>query len=214
MITVRQYYTGFVSLLGVAAGLPFVPPILHVIMPDANGFTAYLYPPLGDFEWIAVAGTIGFLLMTTYTVFTYCRRSQRIHPFMPTGMMVVVAVGICALIAMYVLYVRRIPVESKHLDVAMSVGSARSDFAINEFENKKDKSDWDILHKMGPTEQSVQLLWKPHSILKVRMYLWLLYTLVVSSFVAVISLAVYEDASAEATRNSQRVASANEAQPA
>ena len=54
-IAVRKYYGGFVSLAGIAAGIPFLPPLLHLFMPDTSAFAAYLYPPLGDIEQIAIA---------------------------------------------------------------------------------------------------------------------------------------------------------------
>ena len=73
-IAVRQYYSEFVSLWGLAAGTIFIPPLLHIIAPDSSAIAVYLYPPLGDVEGIAVVTTIGFLLASTFVVFT-CRES-------------------------------------------------------------------------------------------------------------------------------------------
>jgi hypothetical protein len=69
-ITVRQYYRGFVSLLGLVAGIPFISPLLHLFFPNSSKVADYVYPPLGDVEWIAIIATLGFLFATTYVVFT------------------------------------------------------------------------------------------------------------------------------------------------
>jgi hypothetical protein len=191
VISVRQYYQGFVSLWGLAAGAPFVPPLLHVFIPDSSAFAEYLYPPLGDIEWVAVAATVGFLLATTFVVFT-CRQSKRrIHPRVPILLTVGFAIGMCALIVLYVFYVRRIPVPSVSLEVPVSIGYQRTELA---FKTYPQMSDWAMLHDAGPREEQIQLLWTPHSICVVRVLLWAFYTLTVSCFLSVVSLAVYEHA--------------------
>jgi hypothetical protein len=190
-ISVKQYYEGFIGLWGLAAGAPFVPPILHVFIPDSSAAAEYLYPPLGDIEWIAVAATVGFLLATTFVVFT-CRQSKRrTHPRVPILLTFGFAVGMCALILLYVFYVRRIPVTSISLEVPVSIGYQRTELAYKTYPQM---SDWAMLHDAGPREEQIQLLWTPHSICIVRMFLWAFYTLTASCFLSVISLAVYEHA--------------------
>jgi hypothetical protein len=121
-ITVRRYYGGFVSLQGLVAGVPFIPPLLHVFMPDSTAFAEYLYPPLGDIEWIAVAGTVGILLATTFVVFACCRAAKKEHPYVPATLTIGPILSVCLLIALYVPYVRHIPVHSLNLEVPVSIG--------------------------------------------------------------------------------------------
>jgi hypothetical protein len=176
-ITVRQYYGEFVSLWGLAAGSTFVPPLLHLIAPESSAIAAYLYPPLGDVEGIAVAATIGFWLATTFVVFICCESSRKIHPSVPGTLIAGLAIGMCVLVMLFVLYVRHIKVPAEKLDVPVSVGYHRSDFAVK---NYSGSTDWDMLNSEGPQEDQIQELWTPHSIWVVRVLLWLFYTLTVS----------------------------------
>jgi hypothetical protein len=198
-ITVRQYYGEFVSLWGLAAGSTFVPPLLHLIAPESSAIAAYLYPPLGDVEGIAVAATIGFWLATTFVVFICCESSRKIHPSVPGTLIAGLAIGMCVLVMLFVLYVRHIKVPAEKLDVPVSVGYHRSDFAVK---NYSGSTDWDMLNSEGPQEDQIQELWTPHSIWVVRVLLWLFYTLTVSCFLSIISLAVYRHAAEEAEKKS------------
>lgn len=191
-MTVQRYYGGFVSLFGVAASTPFIPPLLHLFIPDSSAFADYLYPPLGDFEWIGVAATIGILFVVTFVVFHYCESVTAIHRRAPAILMATMAISACALMALYVLFVRHIPVASINLDVPVSVGLHRSDLAHQTYPQL---SDWEMLHTVSPDEEQIQKFWTPKSICVVRIFLWFLYTLIVSCFLAVISLAVYRHAS-------------------
>ena len=77
--TVGQYYMGFVKLRAAAAWLSFVPPLLHLVVPDSGVIAAILYPPLGDIDGMAVTATIAVLLLSTGVVFIRCRSAQKIH---------------------------------------------------------------------------------------------------------------------------------------
>jgi hypothetical protein len=194
-ITVRQYFQGFVSLLGLAAGVPFVAPLLHLFFPDSSAVAEYLYPPLGDVEWIAVSATVGFLLGIAFVVFTCCQSARTVHPTVPAILMSGAAVGVCALIVLHVLFVRHIPVHSVNLEVPVSIGYQRTGLASQAYPQW---GDWQMLSDAGPREEQIQKLWTPHSIYVVRVLLWLSYTLTLACFLAVISLAVYQHASEEA----------------
>lgn len=198
-ITVRQYYGEFVSLWGLAAGSTFVPPLLHLVAPDSSAIAAYLYPPLGDVEGIAVAATIGFWLASTFVVFTSCEASRKIHPSVPGTLIAGLAIGMCVVIVLFVLYVRHIKVPAEKLDLPVSVGYQQSEFAIK---NYPDCTDWDMLNSEGAQEHDIQELWTPHSIWVVRVLLWLFYTLTVACFLSIISLAVYRHATEEAEKKS------------
>ena len=190
-ISVGHYYAGFISLWGIAAGAPFVPPLLHFFMPDSSAAAAYLYPPLGDVEWIALAATVGLLLATTFVVFTCCQSAGRIHPSVPAALMFGSAFGVCALIVLYVHFVRLIPVPSISLDVPVSIGYQRTDLAFKAYPQW---SDWAMLHDAGPREEQIQKLWTLPSICVVRVLLWVFHTLTLVCFLSVVSLAVYQHA--------------------
>ena len=159
-ITVRQYYGGFVSLWGIAAGAPFIPPLLHAFFPDTSRLADYLYPPLGDAEWIAVAATIGFLLASTFVAFTCCESVKKIHRRAALILWGGIALCACALIVLYVLYVRRVPISSVDLEVPVSISYQKTDFARQTFPQL---TDVEILQRTGPTEDQTQKLWTPHS---------------------------------------------------
>lgn len=195
-ITVRQYYGGFVSLWGIAAGAPFIPPLLHAFFPDTSRLADYLYPPLGDAEWIAVAATIGFLLASTFVVFTCCESVKKIHRRAALILWGGIALCACALIVLYVLYVRRVPISSVDLEVPVSIGYQKTDFARQTFPQL---TDVEILQRTGPTEDQIQKLWTPHSVCIVRVLLWVFYTLTVACFLSVISLIVYQHAAEESS---------------
>lgn len=201
-ITVRQYYGEFASLWGLAAGSTFVPPLLHLIAPDSSAVAAYLYPPLGDVEGIAIAATIGFWLASTFVVFTCCESSRKTHPVVPGALIAGLAISMCVLIVLFVLYVRHIKVSTEKQDVPLSVGYQRSDFAVK---NYSDSTDWEMLNSEGTQEDQIQELWTPHSIWVVRLFLWLSYTLTVACFLSIISLAVYRHAGEEAEKKSGNV---------
>jgi hypothetical protein len=197
-ITVRQYYEGFVSLFGVVAGVPFAAPLLHLFFPDSSAVADYLYPPLGDVEWIAVAATVGFLVATTYVVFTCCQSTRRVSAIVPAILMSGLALGVCALIILHVLFVRHIPVPSVNLDVPVSIGYQRSDLAAKAY--PQGDNDWKMLGDAGPREEQIQNLWTHRSIWVVRVSLWLSYTLSLACFLAVVSLAAYQHSAEEAAK--------------
>jgi hypothetical protein len=193
-ITLKQYFRAFANLWGIAAGAPFVGPLLHLFFPNSSAVAEYLYPPLGDVEWIAVAATVGFLLATMFAVFTCCQSAQKTPKSVPVILMSGVAVGVCALIVLHVLYVRHIPVQSVNLEVPVSIGYERTDFARQWYPEPK-WDDWQMLSDAGPREETIQKLWTPHSIWVVRVFLWLSYTLALACFLSVVSLCAYQHAS-------------------
>jgi hypothetical protein len=195
-ITVRHYYNGFVSLFGVSASAPFIPPLLHLFLPNSSAFADYLYPPLGDFEWIAVAATLGILVITTFVVFVFCESVSKIRRSVPAVLMVILALSVCWLLALYVPYVRRVPVKAVDLEVPVSIGYNRTEFARNTYPQS---TDWEILQSVGPHEDQIQKLWTPRSISVVRISLWFFYTLSVSCFLSIISLAIYRHAAETAS---------------
>jgi hypothetical protein len=202
-VTIWQYYKSFLDLKLLFAGVPFLPLLLHLCVPDSTTFAEYLYPPLGDVQRLAFAATFGFLLLTTFVVFTCCRLARKVHTSASALLMVGAAVCVCALIALYVPYVRRVPVPSINLEVPVSIGYQRTDFALQTYQHW---SDWEMLHDRGPWEEQIQKLWTQQSIIVVRVLLWFFYTMTLACFLSIVSIAAYQHTAEEDQNESKRPA--------
>jgi heme/copper-type cytochrome/quinol oxidase subunit 3 len=199
-VTVQQYYMGFGSWYALAAGIPFVPPLLRACVSDSSAIAEYLYPPLGDVQPLAFAATVIFLLLTTIVVFAFNQSAQNIRPSVYVIVGAGFLLGVCVLIALYVPYVRHVAVPSANPEREMSIGYQRTDFALRWYPHE---SDWEILHDAGPREETIRELWTQNSILLVRGLLWLSYTMTLACFLATVSLAVYQHAAEEALSESK-----------
>jgi hypothetical protein len=199
-VTIRQYCKSFKSLQGMFAAVPLVSPLagflLHEFAPNLNVFSAYLYPPLGDVDPLALAGTVCLLLLAVLVVYFCCEILRRVHASVPILLWCLCAVGICALIGLYSWSVRIIPVPSENMEVAVSVGYQRTDFGLQTYPGW---SDQEMLHDRGPWEEQIQKLWTHRSIAVARALLWLSYTLALTCALVIVSLAVYQDASEQAS---------------
>jgi hypothetical protein len=191
IVTLGSYYKSFTNLRALFALIPFAPTLAHAFLPD-SGAAGYLYPPLGDFEPLGIAATLGLLLLTTFVVYISARLSRRIQPLLPIFLGIGSAVCVVALIALYVSYVRFVGVSSVGAEVPVSVGYQETEFALRTYPQQ---TDWEMLHNRGPWEERIQKLWTLQSIIVVRSLLWVFYTLALACFLAVVSLAAYEHAS-------------------
>jgi hypothetical protein len=199
-VTAQQYYCGFIRLRGAAAWFSFLPALIHLFIPDSSAIAAILYPPLGDIDGIAVTATIAVLLISTWVVFTRCRSSRKIHRKAPVILALGVVLGFCALVVLYVLYVRRVPVLGADLEVPVSIGYQRTEFAQLRYSGV---SDVDMLQRASPTEEAIQKLWTRQSIITVRILLWSFYTLTATCFLSVVSFFVYQHAAEDAKSKSK-----------
>jgi hypothetical protein len=195
--TLKQYFKAFAGLRSLFAAVPFVLPLIRAGLSNSNGVPDYLYPPLGDAQSLAIAATLGFLLLTLFVVFEICHMSSKIHASAHVILAITAAFGFCTLLAFYVFFVRKVPVPAIGKDVLVSVGYQRTDYANK---NYPQDSDWEMLHSQGPREESVHRLWTESSIAIVRASLWLFYTLVLMLFLASISLGAYRCAAGQTPR--------------
>lgn len=62
-VKLRDYYKSFWSLYAFAAGIGFLPPLVHELLGDSSSAAGCLYPPLGDFQQLALGLTVFFLLV-------------------------------------------------------------------------------------------------------------------------------------------------------
>jgi hypothetical protein len=197
-VTISQYRKAFWTLRGSSAAIPVLPPLLGASTPDWIPFVAYLYPPLGDSQRIALGFSVVLVLATIIAVFFFCPFTQKARRRMIAILFFVLVLTGFFLFTMCERYVRRIEISRTHQEVFVSVGSQRSDLAMREF---SDDNDWEMLHERGPWEAQIQTLWTPHSITVVRLQLWLAYSLILVCAVFLASLAVYQLA---ADRNSKQ----------
>jgi hypothetical protein len=186
-VSIEQYYQSFMSIYGAFAAMPFLPLVMHVIIPDSSTLIAYLYPPLGDFQILATMLTILLLLFSTLLVYLW-RRSGNLRAWVPASLLLGMLFG-SATLALYVRYVRQVPIPSIGIDVTVSIGYQRTELALKTYPQW---NDWQILHDRGPWEEQIQQMWTPTSIAIVRISLWLSYTITLGLMVAAASLGCYE----------------------
>lgn len=200
-VTVKQYYRSFRSFYLLLAGVPFASPLLRACIPDSSKVAEYFYPPLGDFQRLALAATAGTLLLTTIVVFICCQSSRRkVHRSVPAIFTAGWLLSVCVLMVLYMNYVRRVPVPAAGLEVPVSIGYQRTDFALRWYPQS---SDLEMLHDRGPSEETIQKLWTQSSICVVRVLLWVFHTLSLACFLSVVCLAVYQHATEEVLSESE-----------
>jgi hypothetical protein len=198
-ITLIQYYSAFVSLYGAIAAIPFLPLLFHIFLPDSAAAAEYLYPPLGDFEQLSLTLTFLILVFLTYVVFESMGRMRIKYRVLIN--LAGAVVGVCALIVLYTLFVRRVPVPSTSQTVTVSVGYERTTLANRVYAGW---SDWDMLHDRGPWEEQIHQLWTGRSIAIVRLLLWSSYTLTLSCLLTIVCFAVYKHARELVPNDSER----------
>lgn len=192
--TLSQYLKGFATLRSLFAAIPFVPPLVHACVSGSGTIAEYFYPPLGDVQPLATAVTVGFLLLSIFAVFYCCRAAQKIRPTLFAYLIAGATFGICALIALYIPYVRRIEVPSVGLEVPVSIGYQRTDFALKTYPQW---TDWAMLHDRGPQEEQIQKLWTRQSIIVVRILLWLAYSSILVCGLSIVNIGAYQHAAEE-----------------
>lgn len=194
-VSIQQYGKAFLSLHGVLGGLSFIPTLIGAVMGDSRSVPDYFYPPLGDVQLIALAGTIAFGLLSIYIVYVCCENSScRLHPVVPIVLSFVCFLSFCVLIGLSIRFVRVIPITNENTEVTVSVGYSRTDF-VSSSKDLADLSDSELLQARGPWESQIQKLWTLRSITFARVWLWAAYTCVLVCLVSVFSLAVYQHAS-------------------
>jgi len=183
-MTLRQYYQGFWSLLGVLAAAP--PVIVAVILPFlSDSAPVYGFPPMGDVGSFARLGLVCLAFLVTYLVY-----------FWPGGKWpLVVAVivffaSLCAYIAFYQRFVLRIDVPSQKATIRVSVGYDRTSFAAANFGSD---SDEDMLRARGTSDEEIKKLWTYRSLIIARLALFASYCGVILGLVAIFSLGIVFD---------------------
>lgn len=194
-LTIKEYYKGFKSLYGWIAGVPFILPILRVLVPDSTTFARYLFPPLGNVQQLALTATVLFLVLTTIVVYICCpltrQKLLRVCGILLLGFLL----SVCAWIALFTSYVKHVALPDQ--EVAVSIGFRRTPFALREYPRETDS---EMLRDRGPWEPQIEKLWTCPSIIVVRTLLWLSYTLTLACFLSLLSFAAYQRAEERAAQ--------------
>ena len=186
-VTLRQYYRTYKSVQGCLAGLPFVPPLLSSWVSDSSTMAGYIFPPLGDSGHIVFLFTLVLLLAATYAMY-WMQDGRTVSRWIPLSLMLSLVLGVMILIALYTSFVRVIEIPGAKMDVPVSIGYKRTEFARRTYPQS---DDWAILHDRGPWEEQIQEIWTRNSIAAVRAMLWGSYTVCLLSLALLGSLLVY-----------------------
>jgi hypothetical protein len=155
-------------------------------MPDKA--SSYLFPPLdsvfrGGAIILCVLVSI-IVFFTSYLPFVHSGR-RRVFALISLGGLALL--GLLLFLISHTRFVRTIDIPSKADTITVSVGYRRSAFANSQLPNK---DDWDLLIARGTSEQEIQRLWTPSSIILARLTLLSTYLLCLLAAVAVGCLGV------------------------
>ena len=159
-----EYYKSFGSILGALAALVAASPLLSEALPA--GASRFIFPPLGQIESLARVGAVAFAILATYVAFFLGSGNGTTKVVIAASLALVFFVAFLALSSRLV---RTIDIPSQNAAFAVSVGFERSNFAKNNFVNY---SDWDMLRNRGMSDEEIQKLWTPNSVIAGRLALW------------------------------------------
>ena len=191
-LTVKDYYKHFLSVYGVLAAAVAGFPMLSKLLPD--NWAAYFFPPLGDQSPPVRAAAL--VLGAAVTLVVYFGKdvladvTKRGRMWVLVAPLALAAAGLLAFFVLSQLFVRSLPIPGGDAEVVVSVGYERTPYALSRF---PEATDWELLRQRGPTEEEIERLWTPGSVVKARLGLYLSYLTFLLSAVAVGSLGVLFD---------------------
>jgi hypothetical protein len=158
------YYKSFRSILGALTALVAASPLLSKVLPA--GVSEHVFPPLGQIDSSARIGAVAFAVLATYIAFFFGQGNAKAKVSVAASLGLVFFL---AFLGLSLRLVRTIDVPSQGSSVAVSVGFERSDFAKKTFAND---SDWEMLRQRGMSEEEIEKLWTPNSVIAGRLALW------------------------------------------
>jgi hypothetical protein len=187
-ISVVEYYKSFVSTLGALAGLVAGSPLFSEYLP--TNVSQHIFPPLGQMESVARIGTVAFAILATYVAFFFGSEKVRNRVAISASL-----APICFII--FVIFssrlVRTIDIPSRGSAVTVSVGFERSEFAKSNFAND---TDWEMLRQRGMSDEEIEKLWTPNSVMAGRLALLISCVGFVVASVLTLSFGVFAQAMA------------------
>lgn len=188
-MTLREYYKAFRNVYLLGAGSGFILPLVHVAFGSLSLTASCLYPPLGDLDGIAIALTLGFLLLTTYVVLGCLESSKAFQRHFALFVGLPLVVGIIGMFFLYTHFFRVVELTSIDTKVPVTIGYEKTPLGVEL--SRKTSSDADLIGKAQATEDKIQQLWTLNSLWIVRTSLWFCYTLTLCCWVAFFSKAAY-----------------------
>jgi len=191
-LTVKAFYKHFLSIYGVLSGAIAGFPLLSKLLPENWG--AYLFPPLGDQDPPARAAAL--ILGACMTMAVYfskelaagLTKKGRVWTFLV--LFVLALIGLMIFFTLSQRFIRSVRIPAENKEAVVSVGYERTPFALTTY---GEATDWEMLGRRGFTEEQIQKLWTPGSIIKVRLGLYVSYLIFLLSAVAIGSLGVLLD---------------------
>jgi hypothetical protein len=160
-----EYYKSFRSILGALAALVAASPLLSKALPAE--VSQHVFPPLGEIEALARIGAVAFAILATYVAFFLRSGNAEVKVVTAASLALLSFVAFLALSSRLI---RTITVRSPNTALAVSVGFERSDFSKKNFAND---SDWEILRQEGVSDEEIEKLWTPNSVIAGRLALWI-----------------------------------------
>jgi hypothetical protein len=187
-ISITEYYTAFISVLGAVAGLVAASPLFSEYLP--TNLSQHIFPPLGEMESLARFGTAAFAVLASFIAFFFGSEKVRIRLAIAASVALVCFILFLALSSRLV---RTIDIPSQDTARAVSVGFERSEFAKSNF--AKD-TDWEMLRQRGMSDEEIERLWTPNSVMASRLALWISCVGCVVASVLALSFGVFAQATA------------------
>ena len=186
-LTLREYYRSFGRVSGWLAGLISFVPLVSKPLPES--FRAYGFPPLGSLEDTARILAFVFALAATYFAFFSRGSAARSTRKRVTYGFGVALVSLMLYMGLFQCFVRtvEIPSEKTTVQVSVSVGFERTEFAKANFGGD---SDLDLLRHRGFNDEEIQRLWTLRSLVISRLGLYFSYLILLLSLVTAFSWGV------------------------
>jgi hypothetical protein len=187
-ISIVEYYKSFVGTLGLLAGLFAASPLFSEFLP--TNLSQHIFPPLGQMELLARVGAVVFAVLATYIAFFF--GSERVKSRVAIAALLSL-VSFALFMVLSSRLVRTIDIPSQGSAVTVSVGLERSEFAKSNFAND---TDWEMLRQRGMSDEEIEKLWTPNSVIASRLALWISCLGFVVAAVLALSFGVFAQAAA------------------
>ena len=188
-LPLRTYYRHFKSISGAVSGASASLPLISKLVPEH--FSSWLFPPLGSIDVPARIAAVVLGVLASYVPYVLTTARSANQPAKAVKIAVIcIVLGFCLYLGLWLRFVREIEVPSSGSLITVSVGYARTPFALRTF---GETNDWEILRQRGPEEEQIHRLWSFKSLLVARLSLWLAYSLIVTAVGVCFSYGVLRD---------------------
>jgi hypothetical protein len=191
-INLKNYYSNFKTIRGVAAVLGAIVPFLAKLKPGTS-WTEYLLAPMGDVDYVARVLFAVLCVGVTYLVYFYFQdqsAAQRKRTFL-VMLLIIPTLCLSLYIVFCLMFVRKIDITSIQRSVYVSVGYQRTEFAKQTFGSMTDE---DMLRQRGFDDEQIRAIWTEFSILVARLALFASWSGFALSLICGLSLGALDQA--------------------